>query len=331
MNKKMKFLEAFTLSEILIALTVIGIVAALLIPALVKNQNEKAWNTAKSTFEKKLEVALKQMNTEEKLSGYSSTLDFVDELKRYIKITKICDYNEITNCFSKEVYWGESGEPVDMSKITNAADFGQSDWKTKTAAVQFANGVSALIAYNPNVVQDPYNNQYAATQNAMAILYDVSGYKNPNKNGKDIGSVNVNSLKHECFVEYNGLCLGKPFYPQPVTYAECQAMFESGKYGIEKGCRAEDDYWAGAVKTCGGTQNMPTFAEWYSVKYNRDAYSKIASIASTLTPYGFIGTLIWLGDDHNSDVYGNCGLFKPDTGSYSCYHSSWLGIGVCKE
>lgn len=301
MNKEMKFLKAFTLSEILISLTVIGIIAALLIPALVKNQNEKAWNTAKSTFEKKLEVALKQMNTEEKLSGYSSTLDFVNELKKYIKITKICDYNEITNCFSKEVYWGESGEPVDMSKITNAADFGQSDWKTKTAAIQFANGVSALIAYNPNVVQDPYNNQYAATQNAMAILYDVSGYKNPNKNGKDIGSVNVNSLKHECFVEYNGLCLGKPFEPQPIN----------------------GNYWEGVVKACGGAKNLPTLDEWYSFKYS-SSYSKIASAANGFNAYKYSGTIIWTDD-------GSCGLFKPRKGTFFCSQSSWLAIGVCKE
>ena len=44
---------AFTLAEVLITLAIIGIVAALTIPALVQNHNEKAWSTAKDLLEKK--------------------------------------------------------------------------------------------------------------------------------------------------------------------------------------------------------------------------------------------------------------------------------------
>ena len=59
---------AFTLAEVLITLAIIGVVAVLTIPALVKNYNEHAWSTAQSVFEKRLEVAVKQLNTEEKLA-----------------------------------------------------------------------------------------------------------------------------------------------------------------------------------------------------------------------------------------------------------------------
>ena len=58
---------AFTLAEVLITLAIIGVVAVLTVPALIQNYNEKAWETAKSVFEKRLEVAVKQLNTEEKL------------------------------------------------------------------------------------------------------------------------------------------------------------------------------------------------------------------------------------------------------------------------
>ena len=168
-----KIFTAFTLAEILITLAVIGIVAVLTIPGLIKNHNEKAWATEQSVFEKRLEVATKQMNTEEKLAGYSSTMDFVNELKKYIKITRICDNSEITKCFNKQVIWNEGEDPIDMSTIKNAASLGQDDWDTDTVAVQFANGVNAIIAYNPNTTQDPYNNQFSATSSSMAILYDV--------------------------------------------------------------------------------------------------------------------------------------------------------------
>ena len=112
---------AFTLAEVLITLAIIGVVAAITIPSLVKNYNEKAWGTAQKVFTERLEVATRQMNTEEKLAGYSSTMDFVNELKKYIKITRVCDNDNITKCFNKEVIWSADEEPVDMSKVTDAS------------------------------------------------------------------------------------------------------------------------------------------------------------------------------------------------------------------
>ena len=99
---------AFTLAEMLITLSVIGIVAALTIPGLVKNYNSKAWGTTQNVFQKKLEVALKSMNVQGKLSGYETTEDFVNELKKNIKINKICT-DDVTKCFSKEIVWSNSG------------------------------------------------------------------------------------------------------------------------------------------------------------------------------------------------------------------------------
>ena len=63
---------AFTLAEVLITLAVIGIVAVLTLPNLIQNHNEKAWSTAQDVFTKRLEVATRQMNTEEKLAGYKT-------------------------------------------------------------------------------------------------------------------------------------------------------------------------------------------------------------------------------------------------------------------
>ena len=260
---------AFTLAEVLITLAVIGIVAVLTLPNLIQNHNEKAWSTAQDVFTKRLEVATRQMNTEEKLAGYESTMDFVNELKKYIKITRICDSDEITKCFAKEVIWSDGEEPIDMSTIQNAASLGQEDWDTDTVAVQFANGVNAIIAYNPNATQDPYNNQFSATSNSMAILYDVSGNKNPNTNGKDIGKINVEQLAGVtgCMIPElkDTMCITQILGPQnggysPMTLEECNQAVSEGKLGITA-CNYNSDYWAGAVRACGGVQNMPTQAQ----------------------------------------------------------------------
>ena len=260
---------AFTLAEVLITLAIIGVVAVLTLPALIQNYNAKAWETAQDVFTKRLEVATSQMNTEEKLAGYSNTMDFVNELKKYIKITRVCDNNNITKCFNKEVIWNEGEDPVDMSTIKNAASLGQDDWDTDTVAVQFANGVNAIIAYNPNTTQEPFNNQFSATSNSMAILYDVSGNKNPNTNGKDIAGINVTELAGTtgCMINpdlVGGMCISQILAPgsgySPMTLAECNQAVSDGELGIQA-CSYDPDYWAGAVKTCGGTSKMPTMAQ----------------------------------------------------------------------
>ncbi len=278
---------AFTLAEVLITLAIIGVVAAITIPSLVKNYNEHAWLTAKDVFEKRLEVATRQMNTEEKLAGYNSTMDFVNELKKYIKITRVCDNDNITKCFNKEVIWSADEEPVDMSKVTDASAFGL-DWETDTVAVQFANGVNAVIAYNPNATQDPYNNQFNATSNSMAILYDVSGNKNPNTNGKDIAhNANVTQLAGVtgCLLPEDevGFCITQilSLY-SPLSKALCEEQKED--LGINK-CTSDYDYWAGAVAACGGINNMPTMTHLgelatylYNLKFTIDAHKSVSGI-----------------------------------------------------
>ena len=255
---------AFTLAEVLITLAIIGVVAAITIPSLVKNYNEKAWETGRSVFEKRLEEAVKQLNTEEKLAGYSSTMDFVNELKNKIKITKICDSNELTKCFENTIH--ANYKDVDITEFQNAGQFTKENWGTETVGVQFANGVNALIAYNPNTEQQPFNNQFSATAASMAILYDVSGNKNPNTLGKDI-NMNGNVKSLGCMISpdlIGGICISQILAPSAygaLTKAQCEEIADNG-YGNNKSyCTSDNDYWAGAVKACGGVSNMPNMNE----------------------------------------------------------------------
>ena len=144
---------AFTLAEVLITITVIGVVAALTIPNLVNNYQNKAWSTASVVFQRKLGEALKVMNSQGTLAGYSSTEDFVNELSKHIKINKICKNDEITSCFEDTVFWGNDNKEIDMKKIKLAANLGHSEWITNTLGVMFADGVSGIIAYNPECIQ----------------------------------------------------------------------------------------------------------------------------------------------------------------------------------
>ena len=93
----MKKINAFTLAEILITLAITGILAALTIPSVIQNFQERSWQTSSNVFERKLTEALKIMNSEAVLAGHRTTEEFVNELSKHIKITKICNSDEIAS------------------------------------------------------------------------------------------------------------------------------------------------------------------------------------------------------------------------------------------
>ncbi len=55
------------------------------------------------------------MNSQSALGGYSTTMVFVEELSRHMKINKICDV--ATDCFPSQIY--VDGEVVEVSDIKN--------------------------------------------------------------------------------------------------------------------------------------------------------------------------------------------------------------------
>ena len=181
--------KGFTLAEVLITLGIIGVVAAMTIPTLIQDYNQRSWDTGATVFNRKLGEALKVMNSQSALAGYSTTADFVAELGKHIKIVKICDSNNLTDCFAAEIT--TTADPIDTSKLKAAKNLNSAnDYGTETLGIQFADGISALVAYNPNATQDPYSNQVVRVTgsdksvglgtDALAILYDVSGAKSPN-------------------------------------------------------------------------------------------------------------------------------------------------------
>ena len=214
---------AFTLAEVLITLAIIGVVAAMTIPTLVQNYQERSWNTASTVFQRKLGEALTVMNTQSSLAGYQNTEDFVAELSKHMKISKVCQNDDLMSCFEDKVTWGD--EEVDMTTVKNVSHFGQDEWEeTDIVGAMFADGTNALIAYNKDCRQDPYSNRVITISengigtNCLAILYDTSGFKTPNTQQKDLRGLNIASLGgSNCAFEIDGICFTAPFYPEPIS------------------------------------------------------------------------------------------------------------------
>ena len=340
----------FTLAEVLITLGIIGVVAAMTIPTLMVDINTRQWSTAKNVFNKKLNEAMKSMNTAQVISGHTTTLSFVNELGKHFKINKICKNDDLQSCFPDTVWWG-AGEAtpveVDMTTINQASHFGLEDWGTELIGVQFANGVTGLVAYNPKCSGDPYSNQFEGSK-CISMLYDVSGNKNPNTSGKDLGNYGtINQLgRAACAFEVNGTCYGAPFIPTPVMPDECDEFYS--EFGVP--CRAvqEDeeepipDYWGGAVKACGGNSKLPTAAQLAEIanylyetneitsdSYNGDIELNLEKAANLgfNTDDWFI---IW-GNGESQSVYGALHRsFGPDTtNSFYTGRDNSRGYAVC--
>ena len=306
--------KGFTLAEVLITLGIIGIVAAVTIPTLVSKYQEKAWSTSAQVFERRLEEALKTMNTQQTLAGYTDTAGFLNELSQHFKIHKICKNTEIDKCFENTITWnihdiytGTQSELFNTSNIHDAADMGQDNWGTEVLGVQFVNGTTGLIAYNPDCKEQPYTNQFSGTS-CISLLYDTNGFKTPNSYPKDIRSINAKFNK--CAFKRNGTCFTAPFKPAPITKAECEAL--KTDLGITA-CNYDTDYWAGAVNACGGKTKMPTQAN-------------LATIAAYI--YGInvnsIGTTPAHWDKNKADELG---FFNTSSDGFIVWANNEYGAG----
>ena len=255
--------NAFTLAEVLITLAIIGVVAAMTIPTLVANYQQRSWDTASSVFNRRLGEALKIMNANSSLAGFDSTADFVEELSKHIKITKTCSSDKLTDCFTSEIL--TTADPVETKDLTASKNlYSTTDYGTETIGVMFGDGTSALIAYNKNATEDPYSNtvvrfsggrdSVAMGTDAISILYDVNGLKTPNQmdTGKDIRGLNI-AIKTGA--KYKVFAAGS-YSPVDCSTTASTSTDPKIKADYDAYCEPKNpsgyssDYWAGANRAC---------------------------------------------------------------------------------
>ena len=338
---------AFTLAELLITIGIIGVVAALTIPTLVNNYQIRSWNISSSNFEAKFGEALKIMNTQQSLSHLGTTERFVNELQKHMKVAKVCDNTKLTECFVDELFVGD--EVIKSSDLKTSKNFGLEDWKTNIVGVLFANGVSGLISYNPKCSANPYDVNSVTVSgdkenitfgsDCVAMVYDTSGFANPNEDTKDIRQTSeVKKLGKNCGIEAGGKCYSKPFLPTPISVSECNELKDN--LGI-KACSSNSDYWAGAVKKCGGVDKMPSLGElskFVSVFYDTTSDGGIKLNVEKVSSLGFVvrdnQIYLW-ANDQVSGVYSKyMDFYETSTHQSSQWGHRYTGsprMAVCLE
>ena len=209
----MKKLSGFTLAEILITLAIIGIVAAITLPSLLVNVNEKAWDAQKKALHARLAQAIGQMNS---LGGYgqfetdedgAATTDtaaesfILDALSKVYKINNVCGPDKLSSCGipSKITTLGAVSEinfPTKMSelnsKLLNGSHSAGEDGNvadTKAASFETVNGESIAVFYNPLCSSDTSADHYVQNKMCVNFVYDLNGTDGPNQVGKDVGFI----------------------------------------------------------------------------------------------------------------------------------------------
>ncbi|MDR1168587.1 MAG: prepilin-type N-terminal cleavage/methylation domain-containing protein [Heliobacteriaceae bacterium] len=281
--------QAFTLAEVLITLSVIGIVAALTMPALMANWQEKAFSTAKEVFDRRLEEATRQMNVKEALTGYTTTETFVDELKKYLKILQVCD-TDPSSCFAPAITNGDGSETVETKDLKNSSDLNKGNWGTKALGVGLINGYTAILSYNPDCPVLDIGAAGAQTTSCLSLVYDINGKSKPNKLGKDIYTLNANPFDTCGGVKIGSLCVST----SNETYRSINTCDGSPYISYDSKGNANlycsNNYWAGAKKACDDIgMHLPTESElnmlyqhkdelamsgyfWSSVEYSTNNY-----------------------------------------------------------
>ena len=260
--------RAFTLAEILITLGVIGVVAAITLPMLITNINERINSERQANIAQKITQAMEQMRAHGLLNTqYSSTDAFVDELQKYLKISKRCSASNIADCWPTARVTGNDNKTYTVSETTtrDKLHMGENNGNNNVGLV-LADGASLILTYNTDAEALDVGDSVTASKinlpvgggktkefpyttsvtGAIDFVMDVNGAKGPNmettadrvgdirtfkaaKFGNDCPSVTLNG-------KIKGMCV--------VNLGKSYTCISEAPYTNKNNC------WAGAKKAC---------------------------------------------------------------------------------
>lgn len=187
-----KFFWGFSLAELLIALAIVGIIAAVTIPGVVTNYNQKAMLTQLQKNYVELQETLLMLKTENYHKGLEGSIlnkkntKTVEEtagkfLKDYYKVTQDCG-TDTQPCFAEQY--------ADINSVT------YTDFSCDGYSVNVASGAAiciipasifSAISIDPSTLQP----SKVETKNPVVVYLDVNGAKGPNIGGRDMFTFNI--------------------------------------------------------------------------------------------------------------------------------------------
>ncbi len=248
--------EGFTLVEVLLAIGILGVVAAITIPALIQHTNRKDWMTA---LKKSYTILSEGFKQTEALNGKIASWEEEEFYSNFIEGFKVSKSCEGSSCLPNEVYLNESG----FTSPENSKSYVLADGQAISLSLTDTNcatTVGSLEGICGNV------------------FIDVNGEKGPNTMGKDFFGF---------YVTKEGII---PYGSKKID------VIQSGYKWVAKGCNNGDAVCAEgkmfscsnaqtdqtACKTCGGDWRVYSQAAYSTpVTGYKVATYKPASYAAT--------------------------------------------------
>ena len=302
---------AFTLAEVLITLGIIGVVAAVSLPTVLNNINERRNSEREANIAQKMTQAMEHMRAMGKLTPYATTEDFIAELKNHIKINKICYKDNLTDCWPTKTIIDGSGDEYEVSNAKTGKALGKTS-TTNNVGLILADGASIILNYDnrtegydvgariTGMNEDlpvgggkkksfPYTTDVT---DSISFVMDINGKNKPNKemdsNGKYYDIRSFRNARFSYDIPWQDGDAGKIIYFG--TISESQAVdcrsSNSTSSDYQKYCGPhpspyEFDYWAGAKKICAeqthGQGSLPTASKLHEIYNKKSQYSSLSS------------------------------------------------------
>ena len=217
----MRFLDAFTLAEVLVTLGIIGVVSAMTVPTLMQNYQRQSYVTQLHKTYNEVSQALLRYQTDKNAinlteAGLTTQAAVNDFVNTYFKVVKTCEANN-SSCFA-----------ASYKKVNGTA----------------LNGIStpytAILASGQTIAINPRNDN---ADMVLRVLVDVNGLKGPNIQGRDLFEMFVYNTGDGFIIDDYGSA------PLPLTEAHRNTHFNTyciaGGRGNMHGCFGKilNDNW----------------------------------------------------------------------------------------
>lgn len=232
-------LRAFTLAEVLITLGIIGVVAALTIPTLIQNANEKATVTALkkaySVLSQAYALAVIDNGTPDTWNLANGDSAMIVALAPYLKITKNCSDGS-GGCFPSGVTY-------------QAVQGGDISWPSTSWAELILSDGSFIFANTAidSTCKTPRGSSQILQGVCGEYFVDINGGKKPNQYGKDMFEFYLakdgivpegsqletsNTFASACALEgsrFGWGCSAWVIYHENMDYLKCSGLSWGGK------------------------------------------------------------------------------------------------------
>ena len=205
----------FTLAEVLITIGIIGVIAAVTLPALNSNVSNAALEKQTQKFYTQLSRAFDLYKVDNEIDSITA-MDFDPEafIKKYFNYTGQC--KEATDCYAPKYMEMATNELMDVQ------------WFDENNTYVLADGTVFSLQYYA-----PDEEEGGSSYLPINVYFDVNGKKGPNKIGRDLWSV---SVYYDGSVDEGGVTPEVRKGDAEELKHRVEARFEGCKDGTYGGC-----------------------------------------------------------------------------------------------